>query len=75
MIVAMTGVSGNMGREAFVQTMELEFVERINILLTPKRKNDKLERNLKSRYGNRVEIIRGWISDSSACEKPTTARL
>ena len=69
MIVAMTGVSGNMGREAFVQTMELEFVERINILLTPKSKNDKLERNLKSRYGNRVEIIRGWISDSSACEK------
>ena len=69
MVIAMTGVSGSMGREAFAQTMELAFVERIKILLTPKRKNDKLEREIKLRCGDRVEIIRGWISDSASCEK------
>ena len=47
MIVAMTGVNGNMGYEAFVQSIGLEFIERIKVLLTPRRKNDKLARRLK----------------------------
>lgn len=69
MIVAMTGVSGNMGYEAFVQSIGLEFIERIKVLLTPRRKNDKLARRLKKTYGDRVEILRGWLNDLSVCEQ------
>ncbi len=67
MIVAMTGVSGNMGREALAQTLELDFVERVKVLLTPKKRNDKLLKKLKKAYGGRVEAVRGRISDASAC--------
>lgn len=69
MKIAMTGVSGNMGREALAQSMQLEFIERVRVLLTPKRKNNKLSRRLKARYGDRIEIVRGWLSDAAACEK------
>ena len=63
MIVAITGVSGSMGYEAFVQSIGLEFIERIKVLLTPRRKNDKLARRLKKTYGDRVEVLRGWLND------------
>ena len=59
MKIAMTGVSGHMGREALIQVMELPFAERVRILLTPKRKNDKLERRLSARYGARLQVVRG----------------
>ena len=42
MMIAMTGVSGNMGREALMQTLELDFVDRVKVLLTPKKRNDAL---------------------------------
>ena len=73
MIVAMTGVSGNMGYEAFVQSIGLEFIERIKVLLTPRRKNDKLARRLKKTYGDRVEILRGWLND--LCVRTVGQRL
>ena len=44
MIIAMTGVSGNMGREAFAQTMELPFVELVRVLLSNRRQNNKLSK-------------------------------
>ena len=47
MIVAMTGVNGNMGYEAFVQSIGLEFIERIKVLLTPRRKTTNLHADLK----------------------------
>ena len=46
----MTGVSGSMGGEALAQTIELAFVEKIRVLLTPKKRNDKLARSLKRKY-------------------------
>ncbi len=69
MKIAMTGVSGNMGAEALLQVMELGFVEQVRVLLTPKRKNDKLARRLSARYGDRLGIVRGWLSDAAACAK------
>ena len=42
MKIAMTGASGNMGREALAQTLELPFVEFVRVLLLPKKKNNKL---------------------------------
>lgn len=67
MKISMTGVSGNMGAEVFRQTMELPEVELVRILLTPKKKNNKLEKQLKKQHGNRVQILRGWVEDREAC--------
>ncbi len=67
MMIAMTGVSGNMGREALMQTLELDFVDRVKVLLTPKKRNDALVKKLKKRYGDRVEAVRGSVSDPEAC--------
>lgn len=69
MKVAMTGASGNMGREALKQTLELNEVEFVRILLTDKKKNDKLSKKLKKTYGDRIQIVRGTIADSSNCDK------
>lgn len=69
MKIAMTGVSGYMGREALSQTLELEYVEEIRVLITPKKKNEKFIKMLKKRYGERVSIVRGVLSDAAACAR------
>ena len=38
MKVAMTGVSGNMGREALIQALELDFICFVRVLITPKKR-------------------------------------
>ncbi len=65
--VAMTGVSGNMGREALKQSLELENVEFIRVLLTKRKPNDKLVKRLKKTYGEKIEFVRGSINDSATC--------
>lgn len=67
MKIAMTGTSGNMGREALKQVLELSEVELVKILLTSKRKNDKLSRRLKKQYGSRIEILRGTVANKDIC--------
>lgn len=69
MKVSMTGVSGNMGREALRQVLELKEVDRVCVLLSPKKKNNRLARKLFSKYQNRIEIVRGSVSDLAACRK------
>lgn len=69
MKVAMTGVSGNMGREALIQALELDFICFVRVLITPKKKNNKLVKQLKSKYGDRVQIVRGWLYDASSCDE------
>ncbi len=69
MKIAMTGVSGNMGREALAQSMTLREVEWIRVLLTPKKKNNKLAKRLRKAYGEKIQIVRGWLHDPVACER------
>lgn len=63
----MTGTSGNMGREALKQTLELNDAEWVRILLSNKKKNDKLAKQLKKQYGDRIQIVRGSVADENAC--------
>ena len=58
MKIAMTGASGNMGREALKQTLELDNVEWVRVLLSLKKKNNKLAKNLKKQYKDRIQIVR-----------------
>ncbi len=69
MKIAMTGTSGNMGREALRQTLELKEAEWVRILLSPKKKNDKLAKKLKKQYKDRIEIVRGSVADEEICKK------
>ena len=69
MKIAMTGMSGNMGTEVFRQTMELESVELVRLLLSNKKKNNKLVKKLQKSYGGRVEILRGSVDDRELCKK------
>ena len=50
MKIAMTGVSGNMGREALKQTFELPNVELIRIILRNSDKNKILAQKLVKQY-------------------------
>ncbi|MCD8323852.1 MAG: hypothetical protein LUC32_02710 [Clostridiales bacterium] len=47
MKIAITGVSGSMGREALKQTMELDEVRFIRVLVTPKKSTINIAINLK----------------------------
>ncbi len=69
MKIAMTGVSGHMGGEALRQTMELSGVERVNVLLSMKKRNDKLAKKLLKKYAGRIRVIRGTIADRENCER------
>ena len=68
MKIAMTGASGHMGSEALRQTLELPDAE-VRVLLTRRRRNHKLAKKLKKRYGARVEILFGDVSEQETCEK------
>lgn len=69
MKIAMTGVSGNMGKEALKQTMELKEAEFVRVLVTDKKEHNKYCRKLKKAYGNRIEILRGTLADGALCGK------
>ena len=57
MKIAMTGTSGHFGIEALIQTLEIDEVEFVRILLTNKKKNDKLAKKLIKKYGDSNSII------------------
>lgn len=64
----MTGISGNMGAEVFRQTMEIPEVEFVRVLLSPKKKNNKLEKRLLKKYGKRIQSVRGSVDDIEVCK-------
>ena len=70
-IIAMTGTSGNMGKEALRQTLESESVKKVKILLTEKPRNTVYARKSKKKYGSRIEIVRGDIAEKELCKKLT----
>ncbi len=65
--IAMTGVSGHMGAAAFSEVLGLADVERVRILLTPKKRNEALAERLKKQYGDRVQTVFGNLDDRAAC--------
>ena len=69
MKIAMTGASGNMGREALKQTLELDNVEWVRVLLSLKKKNNKLAKNLKKQYKEFKKAIQRPYSDRSRFRK------
>ncbi len=69
MKIAMTGVSGDMGREALKAVLLLPVGACVRVLLTHKKRNEELARRLKREYGPRIEIIRGDVTRREDCER------
>ena len=69
MKIAMTGVSGDMGREALKAVLALPVGACVRVLLTHKKRNEELARRLKREYGPRVEIVRGDVTRREDCER------
>ena len=68
MKVAMTGANGHMGIEVLTQTLELDSVEFVRVLLSTKKKNDKLAKRWQKKFQNRIQIVRGNVQNAEACK-------
>ncbi len=67
--IALTGASGNMGMETLSQLMELECVEKIKVLLLHEMRERRYARDVKRKYGDRVQVIFGNIADIEKCRE------
>ncbi|UKI51398.1 MAG: NAD-dependent epimerase/dehydratase family protein [Clostridium sp.] len=66
--VALTGSSGNMGRETLPALLSLPFVDKIKLLYINNNNERKFARKIKKKYGDRVEQIFGDVANYSDCE-------
>ena len=66
--VALTGSSGNMGRETLPALLSLPFVDKIKLLYLNNNNERKFARKIKKKYGDRVEQIFGDFANYSDCE-------
>lgn len=68
-IVAVTGSSGNMGREALKELMSLKDVQKVKALLFTGKRDIKFGNYVQRIYKDRLEIIYGDIADYAVCEQ------
>lgn len=66
--VALTGSSGNMGRETLPALLSLPFVDKIKLLYLNNNNERKFARKIKKKYGDRVEQIFGDVANYPDCE-------
>ena len=66
-IVAITGASGNMGRETLSQLMQSDCVDKIKVLLINEKRERKIAKDWKRAYKNKIEILFGDIAEFSDC--------
>lgn len=67
MIVALTGASGNMGKETLKSLLECEEITTLRILVKQDKKSRKEARKAKRKYGARVEVIEGDVRRYEDC--------
>lgn len=65
--VALTGASGNMGREALRQLLELEDVEFVRILVLKGVKDRAFAAAAVKEYGKRVQVVEGDLAVKDDC--------
>ncbi len=66
-IIALTGASGNMGLETLKQIMELDFVDKMKVLLLKERREKKCARQWRKKYGDRIDIAFGNLANLEDC--------
>lgn len=68
MKIALTGVTGNMGKQALNECLKIPDTE-YKLLILPNDKRVKQIKRLHKKDKNRIEIIFGSIADKAACER------
>lgn len=68
-IIALTGASGNMGRETLEQLFESDVVRKIKVLLVNDSREKRLAKEWKRKYGSRIEILFGDIAEIEDCKR------
>lgn len=70
MKIALTGATGNMGREALLELSKLEIVDKIKILVSPtSKKRGEMVINRCKQNKNKVEVVYGNISNFEDCKR------
>lgn len=70
MNIAITGATGNMGREALLELSKLENVEKIKMLVSPtSAKRAKMVINRCGKNKNKIEIVFGNIASFESCKE------
>ena len=67
MIIALTGVTGNMGREVLKEVYKIEEVEKIRVLVLPD--DDKRFKKIRKNYDDKIEVVYGTIANKNVCKK------
>ena len=67
MIVALTGASGNMGRETVKSLLEIKAVTTLRMLVKRDKPSVKHAKEVKKQYGDRVEILYGDVRNAEDC--------
>ena len=67
MIVAITGASGNMGRESVKSLLEVEAITTLRMLVKRDKPSLRHAREVKREYGDRVEVIYGDVRNYKDC--------
>ena len=65
--IALTGATGNMGLETLRQLMEIEDIKLVKVLV--RKESKKAADKFKRQYGERVEIIIGYLYERDDCVK------
>lgn len=68
MIVAMTGATGNMGKETLREIMDIKEVRYVRALILNTAEERKKARRLKKTYKDRIQFIFSSIDNISACK-------
>ena len=67
--VALTGASGNMGKECLRQLLELDEVEKVKILVRRTQRDKQFAATARRLYGKRMETVWGDLSDAESCKR------
>ena len=67
MIVAITGASGNMGKETVKSLLEISAVTTLRMLVKRDKPSVKHAKEVKKQYGDRVEILYGDVRNAEDC--------
>lgn len=64
--IAITGATGNMGKQVLIQLLKMDEVKLIKILIPHKNKRFKIIKKITKKYKNKVEFIHGLLDDKEA---------
>ncbi len=66
--IALTGATGNMGRETLIQLMNEQFVDKVKILVLDRKGDKRIAKKWKRAYGDKLQLIYGSVASIADCK-------